>query len=233
MVGRGLQLPASTGTAAMADGIDGADRGLAQALDLPGPILVSSKLEPPAPQAGLIARARLQSLLQAGLAAKLCLLDAPAGSGKTTLLGQWCAEAGGGRVAWVSLDEGDNDPTRFWGYVVEALRTVEPGVGTAALQALRGASTDLDRVVLPSLLNDLSAVGAPLVLVLDDYHLVTEASCHRTLGLLLDHLPANVHMVLAPGSTRRCRWPGCGRGGGWPSCGWPTCSSPRQTPRPC
>jgi LuxR family maltose regulon positive regulatory protein len=197
MVGRSPQLLASTGTAAMADGIDGADRGPSQALGLTGPNLVWAKLVPPAPRAGLIARTALQSLLQAGLQAKLCLLDAPAGFGKTTLLAQWSAAAGGGRVAWVSLDEGDNDPTRFWVYVVEALRTVEPGVGTAALQALRGASTDLDRVVLPSLLNDLSAVGAPLVLVLDDYHLVTQASCHRTLGLLLDHLPANVYVVLA------------------------------------
>jgi LuxR family maltose regulon positive regulatory protein len=104
------------------------------------------------------------------LEAKLCLLDAPAGSGKTTLLAQWSATAGGGRVAWVSLDEGDNDPTRMWLCVGEALRTIEPGVGTAALQALQRTSVDLQRVVLPSLLNDLSKVGSPLVLVLDDYH---------------------------------------------------------------
>jgi LuxR family transcriptional regulator, maltose regulon positive regulatory protein len=100
------------------------------------PALVWSKLVAPAPRAGLITRAGLQSLLQARLEAKLCLLDAPAGFGKTTLLAQWQAAAGGGRVAWVWLDEGDNDPTRFWVYVVEALRTVEPGLGTAALQAL-------------------------------------------------------------------------------------------------
>ena len=129
--------------------------------------------------------------------AKLCLVAAPAGSGKTTLLAQWRAVAGGGRVAWVSLEEADNDPTRFWSYLVAALRTVEPGVGTVALEALGGPSVELERVVVPSLVNDLATVGAPLVLVLDDYHLITDAICHQTLGLFLDHLPAEVHVVLS------------------------------------
>ena len=129
--------------------------------------------------------------------AKLCLVAAPAGSGKTTLLAQWRAVAGGGRVAWVSLEEADNDPTRFWSYLVAALRTVEPGVGTVALEALGGPSVELERVVVPSLVNDLATVGAPLALVLDDYHLITDAICHQTLGLFLDHLPAEVHVVLS------------------------------------
>jgi ATP/maltotriose-dependent transcriptional regulator MalT len=161
------------------------------------PALVRSKLVPPAPRAGLITRAGLQSLLRARLQAKVCLVDAPAGFGKTSLLAQWRAVAGGGRVAWVSLDEADNDPTRFWVYVVEALRTVEPGVGTAALQALQRTSLDHERVVLASLLNDLGGIAAPLVLVLDDYHLITNPTCHQTLAFFLDHLPIGVHVVLA------------------------------------
>jgi LuxR family transcriptional regulator, maltose regulon positive regulatory protein len=177
--------------------VEGADRGPAEAVGSPGPKLVWSKLRPPALRAGLIPRAGLLSLLQAGLQAKLCLLAAPAGFGKTTLLGQWRMAAGGGRVAWVSVDEGDNDPARLWVYVVVALRTVEPGVGTPALEALRRPSVGLDRVVLPGLLNELSGVGAPLVLVLDDYHLVTEGSCHQSVGFFLDHLPANVHVVVS------------------------------------
>jgi LuxR family maltose regulon positive regulatory protein len=163
----------------------------------PRPELLWTKLVAPAPRAGLLPRAGLQSLLQASLGAKLCLVAAPAGSGKTTLLAQWRTVAGGGRVAWVSLEEGDNDPTRFWNYLVAALRTVEPGVGTVALEALRGPSVELERVVLPSLINDLATVGAPLVLILDDYHLITDASCHQTLGWFLDHLPAEVHVVLS------------------------------------
>ena len=163
----------------------------------PRPELLWTKLVAPAPRAGLLPRAGLQSLLQSSLQAKLCLVAAPAGSGKTTLLAQWRAVAGGGRVAWVSLEESDNDPTRFWSYLVAALRTVEPGVGTVALEALGGPSVELERVVVPSLVNDLATVGAPLVLVLDDYHLITDAICHQTLGLFLDHLPAEVHVVLS------------------------------------
>jgi LuxR family transcriptional regulator, maltose regulon positive regulatory protein len=163
----------------------------------PGPELLWTKLVAPAPRAGLLPRAGLQSLLQSSLQAKLCLVAAPAGSGKTTLLAQWQAVAGGGRVAWVSLEESDNDPTRFWTVVIEALGTVEPGVGTFALEALRGPSVELERVVVPSLVNDLATVGAPLVLILDDYHLITDAICHQTLGLFLDHLPPAVHVVLS------------------------------------
>jgi LuxR family maltose regulon positive regulatory protein len=162
-----------------------------------GPELVWSKLRPPAPRAGLLPRARLQGRLRASLQGKLCLLDAPAGFGKTTLLAQWCAGSGAGRVAWVSLDKGDNDPTRFWMYVVEAFRTVEPDVGGTALQALRRPSADLYRAVLPSLLNELTTIDSQLVLVLDDYHLVTNATCHQTLGFLLDHLPPGVHVALS------------------------------------
>jgi LuxR family maltose regulon positive regulatory protein len=161
------------------------------------PALVWSKLVAPAPRAGLITRAGLQSLLQARLEAKLCLVEGPAGFGKTTLLAQWQAAGGGGRVAWVSLDERDNDPTRFWVYVVEALRTVEPDAGTAALQALARTSLDHERVVLPPLLNDLSGLASSLVLVLDDYHLITNPTCHQSLTFFLDHLPVGVHVVLA------------------------------------
>jgi LuxR family transcriptional regulator, maltose regulon positive regulatory protein len=173
------------------------DRGSAQALDLPGRGLVWSKLVPPAPRAGLVVRAGLQGLLRVGLEGRLCLVEAPAGSGKTTLLAQWQATWGGGRVGWVSLDEGDNDPTRFWVYVVQALRTVAPGVGGSALAALGGPSADLYRAVLPGLLNDLSELGSPLVLVLDDYHLVTNPACHQSLTFFLDHLPDGVHVALA------------------------------------
>jgi LuxR family maltose regulon positive regulatory protein len=172
------------------------DRGPFEATSLPGSELAWTKLAPPTPRAGRIVRAGLQSRLQASLQAKLCLLSAPAGFGKTTLLAQWTA-VGAGRVAWVSVDEGDNDPARFWMYVVEAFRTVESAVGGAAMATLQRTGADLHRVVLPGLLNELSTVGAPVVLVLDDYHLVTNATCHQTLGFFLDHLPAGVHVVLS------------------------------------
>jgi LuxR family maltose regulon positive regulatory protein len=177
--------------------LDGAGGGAPQAVGVPGSGLVASKLVAPAPRAELIRRADLLSLLQGSLQSKLCLVEAPAGSGKTTLLAQWQAVAGGGRVAWVSLDEGDNDPTRFWMYVVAALRTVEPGVGAAALETLRRPSADLYRAVLPGLLNELSRIGSPLVLVLDDHHLIANPACHQSLTFFLDHLPTVLHLVLA------------------------------------
>jgi LuxR family maltose regulon positive regulatory protein len=95
------------------------------------------------------------------------------------------------------LDDGDNDPTRFWLHVVEALRTVRPNLGAAALAALRRRSADLDPGVLPLLLKDLCAVGLQLVLVLDDYHLVTNPTCHQALGFFLDHLPVGMHVALS------------------------------------
>jgi LuxR family maltose regulon positive regulatory protein len=192
-------LKLGTTSASTADHRGEADPGAAQATDAPGPGLVWSKLVAPASRAGLVPRTSLQSLLQDRLAAKLCLVEAPAGFGKTTLLAQWRAAGGGGRVAWVSLDEADNDPTRFWVYIVEALRTIEPDVGAAALAALARPSADLYRVVLPDLLNDLHAVGSPLVLVLvlDDYHLITNPACHQSMTFFLDHLPAGVHVALS------------------------------------
>jgi LuxR family transcriptional regulator, maltose regulon positive regulatory protein len=188
--------PANPPSAAI--GVDGVeDRPLAT-MRPSGPELLWTKLRPPpAPRVGLVRRGGLESLLQVGLQAKLCLVEAPAGFGKTTLLTGWHAVADAGRVAWVSLDEGDNDPTRFWSYVVAALQTVEPNVGTAALAALGRQSADLYRVVLPGLLNDLDGIGSPLVLVLDDYHLITNPTCHQTLGFVLEHLPAGVHLGLS------------------------------------
>jgi LuxR family maltose regulon positive regulatory protein len=167
-------------------------------MSAPGSVLVRTKLGAPATRAGLVPRARLDALLEKGLGAKLCLLDAPAGFGKTTLLAQWCTTEGEGRrVAWVSLDEGDNDPVRLWVYVVEAIRLVEPNAGAAALDALQRASCDLHGEVLPLLLNELGTFGSELILVLDDYHLVTNAACHRTLGFFVDRLPPDVHVVLS------------------------------------
>jgi LuxR family maltose regulon positive regulatory protein len=198
MAANARELPPKTTTTPTAEDELDADRGSSGPMGSPDPGLVWSKVVPAVPRAGLITRAVPQSLLQTALEARLCLLDAPAGSGKTTLLAQWQAAAGGGgRVAWVSLDEGDNDPTRFWIYVVEALRTVEPGVATAALAALGRPSADLYRAVLPELLNDLQAVSSPLFLVLDDYHQITNPTCHQTLTFFLDNLPAGVHVALS------------------------------------
>jgi ATP/maltotriose-dependent transcriptional regulator MalT len=165
-----------------------------------GPVLLRTKLRPPPVRAGLIPRARLDGLLESGAQGRLCLIDAPAGSGKTTLLAQWClADRATRRVAWVSLEDGDDDPVRFWVYVIEGFRVVEPGFGETALGLLQnsGSADVLTEVVLPQLLNELGTGGSELVLVLDDYHLISNPRCHQTLGFFVDHLPANVHLMVA------------------------------------
>jgi LuxR family transcriptional regulator, maltose regulon positive regulatory protein len=168
----------------------------------PGPVLLRTKLRPPPVRAGLIPRSRLDALLESGAQGRLCLIDAPAGSGKTTLLAQWClADQPSRRVAWVSLDRDDDDPVRFWTYVIEAFRTVQPGLGEASLGLLKGSSLGsvdaLLEVVLPQFLNELATVDSELVLIVDDYHLVTNRDCHRTLAFFVDHQPANGHLMVA------------------------------------
>ena len=165
-----------------------------------GPVLLRSRLRPPAVRAGLVPRSRLDGLLEVGARGRLCLVDAPVGSGKTTLLAQWClADHGSRRVAWVSLDDSDDDPVRLWVDVIEAIRVAEPGFGEGLLGLLQGwgPAEVLTQVVLPRLLNELATSGSELVLVLDDYHLIGDPTCHRTLGYFIDHLPANAHLVVS------------------------------------
>src|SRR5688572_3787080 len=106
---------------------------------VPGEVLVRTKLHIPAPRRGLVPRSALTTLLQDQTTQRrLTLIDAPAGAGKTTLLSEWHALAGDDLpFAWISLDQSDNDRSRFWSYVIEGLRTVEPQFGGAALDALR------------------------------------------------------------------------------------------------
>lgn len=140
-----------------------------------GPVLVA-KLRGPGVRAELVPRRRLIDLLAGPATHKLTLVDAPAGWGKTTLLAAWQDDPGEARpFAWVSLDRADNDPVRFWTYVVTALQTVRPGLGERALAALggRGPST---RVLLPELINELASDAPELVLALDDYHAIEAVS---------------------------------------------------------
>src|ERR671922_190318 len=159
-------------------------------------VLAYTKLQAPSIRSGLVPRGRLVSAITAVPGAKLTLVSAPAGSGKTTLLAEWSASRGEGRpFAWLSLDPSENDPVRFYEGVIAALRRVVPGVGEEALGALAGP-TSLTDVVLPSLINEL-AVGQPLVLVLDDYHLIVNATIHESLDFLLEHLPETLHVAIA------------------------------------
>ncbi len=157
--------------------------------------LVATKLIPPRLRLGAIARPRLISRLDEIHNCRLTLLSAPAGSGKTTVIGEWLAHQQS-PIAWVSLDEGDDDPFYFWLYVATALEGACPGATGPTLALLRAPQTPLLRSVVTTLLNALSAVECPIVLVLDDYHAITNQETHDLLAYMLDRLPEQVHVVL-------------------------------------
>jgi LuxR family transcriptional regulator, maltose regulon positive regulatory protein len=133
-----------------------------------------------------------------GAPRKLTLIRAPAGWGKTTLLADWYASAAETRsFAWLALDRGDNDPVRFWTYLIEAVRSQQPAIGTESLPMLRVPRVDIVAEVLPALFAELMAVSSELVLVLDDYHLVTNPEVDEGLAYFVDHLPRILELVLA------------------------------------
>src|SRR3954451_18983286 len=136
----------------------------------PGLVLVATKLHVPDVRPGFVPRNALVARL-ADDHCRLALVCAPAGWGKSVLLTQWHAAQPQTPFAWVSLDPGDDEPVRFWNYVIAALRTVVPGFGGAVLAALPNAGPGLVEGVIPRLINELAMLEAPVVLVLDDYHL--------------------------------------------------------------
>jgi LuxR family maltose regulon positive regulatory protein len=163
----------------------------------PLPVLAATKLHIPALRQGHVHRAGLVSILRTA-ATRLTVLAAPAGSGKTSLLSEWHADASERRpFAWMSLDAADNDPVRFWDGVLSALETVSPRVGASARAALHSPGTTVDDHVLPLLINDLAALPAPIVLVLDDYHVIENLRIHGALELLIERLPPTAHVALA------------------------------------
>ncbi|MGC9357109.1 MAG: LuxR C-terminal-related transcriptional regulator [Anaerolineae bacterium] len=131
-----------------------------------------------------------------GLGHRLTLISAPAGFGKTTLLSEWASHAAQ-PAAWLSLDESDNHLTRFLSYLVAALQQVEPHLGRAIPETLRAPQPPPVETLITSLINQINALTGDLILVLDDYHLVTSSQIHQALGFLLKHQPNNLHLVIA------------------------------------
>jgi LuxR family maltose regulon positive regulatory protein len=158
--------------------------------------LLRTKLTPPPPRADLVARPRLMELIGRGLRGPLTLVSAPAGFGKTTLVAEWRASPGARPLAWVALDETDSDPTRFWGYVLAALQTLDQELGDGADQMLRSPQPAPLDAVVAALLRDLTFLTEEVVLALDDYHLIESEAVHRSLTFMVEHLPPRLHVVL-------------------------------------
>jgi LuxR family maltose regulon positive regulatory protein len=161
------------------------------------PIIVETKLARPLVRVEHVTRGDLLGRLGQDAARKLTLLTAPPGFGKTTLLAEWAAVEESRAVAWVSLDDNDNDPARFFASVVAALRTVEPGIGARALAAYATPGVGLVDVVLPIFLNEVVGLDKALLLVLDDYHLITNTDIHEGLAYLVERLPESLRVVVA------------------------------------
>jgi len=176
--------------------------------------LLSLRLAPPRLPGPLVERSRLFAELDGAFFHPLTLVSAAAGSGKSTLLSAWVAASprvpsrGGTRrsaeprgaeaaCAWLSLDEPDNDPIRFWLSVIAAVRTRLPTCGEAAQELLHSPQAPPLSTILSTLLGEMEQMDREIVLILDDYHVISDQAIHDSLLALLDHAPANVHLVLS------------------------------------
>src|SRR6266540_3945202 len=158
--------------------------------------LIQSKLAAPVPRQRVTRRELLE--LCVGAPRKLTLIRAPAGWGKSTLLADWHGlESETRTFAWVALDADDNDPVRFWTYLIHALRTIDPSAGELSLPMLRAPRVSVVDDVLPALCNELTALPDQVVLVLDDYHLVRNPEIDEGLSFFLEHLPQTLQLVLS------------------------------------
>ena len=158
--------------------------------------LLATKLHIPRTRPGFVVRPRLVDRLAQAHEGELTLVCAPAGFGKTALLADW-ARASPSPVAWLSLDDADNDPARFWRHVAAALDTVRPGVAQQVAALLQGLQPTSFEAVVTALVNQLASVAEEVVLVLDDYHLLQAPQVHLSVEFLLAHLPACLHLVVA------------------------------------
>jgi len=158
-------------------------------------LLATKFFAPPRPDHD-ISRPLLTKRLEEGLSRKLTLVCAAAGFGKSTLVSQWAQDCPY-PSAWLSLDVEDRDPNRFLEYLVASLEVISQTVGSGLAALLRGSPPASTETVLTLLVNQLSKIPGKLVLVLDDYHLAASPGVDETLTFLIDHMPAQLHLVVA------------------------------------
>jgi LuxR family maltose regulon positive regulatory protein len=164
-------------------------------IETPAPLLFTKLYLPPS-RPSVVARPRLIEQLNEGMRTKLTLISASAGFGKTTLVSQWAADCGR-PVAWLSLDERDNDPSSFLTYLVAALRTIAPGTGEGVVAVLQSPQAPPLESILTTLLNEITTIPDDFALVLDDYHVLDSKPDDEALAFLLEHLPPQMHLVIA------------------------------------
>src|SRR5213082_699009 len=158
--------------------------------------ILATKLYIPRLRPNVVSRPRLLERLNEGLHRKLTLIAAPAGFGKTTLVSEW-VEGIERATAWLSLDEGENDPARFLAYLVAALQTIAATLGEGVLGVLQSSQPPPPEAILTALLNEITTLLDQFVLVLDDYHVIDAKPVDLALTFLVEHLPPQMHLVIA------------------------------------
>src|SRR6266508_6315455 len=159
-------------------------------------VLLSTKFGIPRIQRDLLARSHLVSSLEEATKRELVLVSTPAGFGKTTLLASWARNTER-PVAWLSLDGDDNDPVRFWRYIIAAVDRVHKGIGEHTLSLFNALAQPTSNAVVTALVNELAALPDELVLIIDNYHLIESQAVHDSLTFLLDHLSPGMHVVIS------------------------------------
>lgn len=161
--------------------------------------LIATKFFIPRARPDLVQRLRLIEHLNEGLKRKLTIVAATAGSGKTTLLSAWCDSALGARIpaAWLSLDEDDNDPTRFWAYLIRSLGTIKEGVDEHPLSLLVSPNPPPIESVVTALINELAGIALDFILILDDYHVIKAQPIHEAITFMIDHQPPRMHLIIS------------------------------------
>ncbi len=157
--------------------------------------LLRTKLNHPHSPDGIVVRSRLIDQLNSAASSKLILVSAPAGFGKTTLLSEWM-ESYARPVAWLSLDEGDNDPVRFLAYLIAALRTVQPELSSELLDMFKTPNPPPMQSALTALINQIIETKDTFILVLDDYHEISSQPVHDMMAFFLEHLPDSVRVII-------------------------------------
>ena len=157
--------------------------------------LIRTKLAPPRLHGAFCPRAALLARLETGLVRKVTLVSAPVGSGKSTLVADWWSSHQA-VAAWIALDGGDNDPVRFWRYLLTACAKFDPALGKAGLATLATAQQPPFTDLLTTFINELAQLAHRYALVLEDYHVIVEPDVHASLAFLIDHLPDTLHLIL-------------------------------------
>lgn len=158
--------------------------------------LLVTKIGIPGIRSALLPRPHLIEHLNKATTRELTLVSAPAGFGKSTLLASW-AESSQSPVAWLSLDGDEDDPARFWRYILAAIDRVYKEIGESALSLLNDPAHPTYKAVVTVLVNEFATHPGEFVLVLDDYHLIESPAVHESLAFLLEHLPPGMHVVIS------------------------------------